>query len=181
MFVISRVALLLATVLPATSLTLVGNVTASPSASQLAWEQFEVGVMITFNLQTFCINPSSPYASKQRCQESEYSVPNWDFVTQIDLPDLDTDSWMDAAESFGARYAVLVVDHMTGFALWPTKQHNLSIAATRYKAGKGDVFSEYLASCASRSIAPGFFYSTHYNWFLGGELSIAPMTSPQRR
>lgn len=80
---------------------------------------------------------------------------------------LDTDAWLAAAASFGARYAVLVADHMTGFTLWPTKAHNLSIAATRFRGGQGDVVAEFRSSCARRGVAPGLFYSTHFNWFLG--------------
>lgn len=151
----------------AEGLVILGNVSASPSAEQLAWQAHEVGVMITYNLQTFCVPPTDKRASKQKCQESYVSVPDWKTVQSLDMAALNTDAWLEAATAFGARYAVLVADHMTGFALWPTAQHNLSIAATSYRGGKGDVVAEFRASCARFDIAPGFFYSTHFNWFLG--------------
>jgi alpha-L-fucosidase len=159
--------LLLSFPAPSSALVYVGNVTALPSAAQLQWHSYEVGVMITWNLQTFCLAPASPSASRQRCQVSSLAVPSLEYVQSLTLANLSTDAWMAAAASFGAKYAVLVVDHMTGFTLWPTRAHNVSIAATRWKGGKGDVIADYLASCAATGIAPGFFYSTHYNWILG--------------
>ncbi len=34
---------------------------------------------------------------------------------------LDAESWVQVAMSAGAKYIVLVADHMAGFALWDTK------------------------------------------------------------
>eukprot|EP01065_Artemidia_motanka_P006266 TRINITY_DN1307_c0_g1_i2.p2 TRINITY_DN1307_c0_g1~~TRINITY_DN1307_c0_g1_i2.p2 ORF type:complete len:379 (+),score=116.78 TRINITY_DN1307_c0_g1_i2:522-1658(+) len=56
---------------------------------------------------------------------------------------------------------------MSGFALWNTKQHNFSIANTLYKGGGADVVSELLASCKKFGLKLGFFYSVHFNWYLG--------------
>lgn len=69
---------------------------------------------------------------------------------------LDTDEWARVAASFGAKYIVLVADHMTGFTLWDTKFHNYSIAHTMYKGGGADVVKELIASCkkwGSRSVS----------------------------
>jgi hypothetical protein len=143
-----------------------GSATAIPSPEQLQWMDFEVGAMITFNLQSLCVPCGGANATRQRCQASG-CVPTLAAVREWELAGLSTDAWLDAAVSFGARYAVLVADHMTGFTLWPTRVHNVSIAATRYRGGAGDVVAEFRASAAARGIAPGFFYSTHYNWVLG--------------
>ena len=66
--------------------------------------------------------------------------------------------------SFGAKYIVLVADHMTGFALWNTTVHNFSIAHTPLQR---DVVAEFAASCKKYGVRAGFFYSLHFNWYLG--------------
>ena len=53
-------------------------------------------------------------------------LPTLDTVRRWDPSELDTDKWAETAASFGARYIVLVADHMSGFTLWDTKQHNYS-------------------------------------------------------
>lgn len=152
------------------ALQYVGNVTASPSESQLRWHSYEVGVMITFNLQTWCLQKGAN-ASQQECQKGTnlgpLYVPSWEAVQALNPSHLDTDSWLAAASSFGARYSVLVVDHMTGFTLWPTTLHNFSVASTQWRGGRGDVVQDFMASSLKYDIAPGLFYSTHYNWYLG--------------
>ena len=62
---------------------------------------------------------------------------------------------------------MLVADHMTGFTLWDTAAHNYSITHTRYRGGGHDVVAAFVRSCAKFNITPGFFYSMHFNWFLG--------------
>ena len=146
---------------------ILGNVTARPSAQQLMWMAKEVGVMITFNLQTLCVPADASNASTQACQVSNLRLPTFEALQAWSPPSLDTDAWLAAASSFGARYAVLVADHMSGFTLWPTRVHNVSIAATAWRGGKGDVVADFFASAARVGIAPGLFYSTHFNWVLG--------------
>ncbi len=145
------------------AIEIVGQVTALPSPEQLQWMDFEVGAMITFNLQTVCVPCGHANATKQKCQK-DGCLPSLSSMQAWALDNLSTDSWLDVAVSFKSKYAVLVADHMSGFTLWPTKVHNYSIAATRY--GK-DVVAEFRASAAARGIAPGVFYSTHFNWVLG--------------
>ena len=126
--------------------------------------------MITFNLQTLCAF-KGPGATQQSCQKGaqkgELFIPTLEVVRNITFDKLDTDAWMDAAASFGARYAVLVGQHMAGFALWPSNAKNVTIATTKWLNGRGDVMADFLKSCASRNIAPGFFYSTHFDWIAG--------------
>lgn len=151
----------------------VGDVVTAPSPQQLAWQNLEVGAMITWNLQTFCVPKSSGFATSQECQAGLPSgqplyLPTLEYIkTNMTLPLLNTTAWLEAASSFGARYAVLVADHMAGFALWPTRATNLSISLTPWKGGKGDVVADFFSSCAALGVRPGLFYSTHYNWNLG--------------
>ena len=150
----------------ATAITFVGSATAIPSPAQLRWQAFEVGSMITFNLQTACVPCGHANASAQRCQAFG-CLPAWPLVRSWAMESLNVSAWLAASASFGAKYSVLVADHMAGFTLWPTRVHNVSIAATAYRGGEGDVVAEFRAAAAAAGIAAGFFYSTHFNWALG--------------
>jgi alpha-L-fucosidase len=145
---------------------------AVPTPEQLEWMDFEVGAMLGFNLQTICVPKAHPNATTQRCQASSATqgalfVPNRGHIAAWNPAALDTDAWVATAASFGAKYVVLVADHMTGFTLWDTAAHDYSIAHTAYKGGGQDVVRDFVASCAKHGVRPGYFYSMHFNWFLG--------------
>ena len=151
---------------PALGLATVAAGLAVPSPEQTAWQDMEVGAMITFNLQTLCLEKGDPGASTQRCQKLGY-VPTLEATAAWNPSALDTDQWVQSAADFGAKYIVLVVDHMTGFTLWDTSVHNFSIAHTQWRGGGGDILTDFVASCKKYGLKPGVFYSTHYNWYLG--------------
>ncbi|CAE7233501.1 FUC1 [Symbiodinium natans] len=145
---------------------------AKPTAEQLQWQDYEIGLMVHWNLQTICAPKSAGKVSEQRCQadsktEGPLYVPSLDAVAQWNPSKLDTDQWARAAVAIGAKYVVMVVDHMTGFTWFNTKFHNFSVAHTQYKGGGADLLREYIDSCRKYGLKVGFFYSVHYNWFLG--------------
>ena len=76
---------------------------------------------------------------------------------------LNTDQWIAAAKSAGAKYAVLVAKHGTGFSLWPTKANEYTISKTPWKNGKGDVVADFIKSCKKYGLRPGVYYSVNYN------------------
>ena len=125
---------------------------ATPTQAQLAWHDREVGAMITFNMQTYGLLPVGHHRAAPPA--STFS------------PDqLDTDAWVKAAQSFGAKYAVLTASHRSGFALWPTKSHNYSVAFSG-QAGR-DILREFVASCRKFGVSPGVFWTQRFNYFFG--------------
>ena len=124
---------------------------------------YEVSAMITWNLQSLCLPGGHPNATTQKCQAYGY-VPNESTIRDWNPSNLNTDVWVQAAVSFGAKYIILVAEHMTGFSLWNTSFHNYSITNT--KRG-GDVVKEMIASCKKYNVRLGVFYSVHYNWYYG--------------
>jgi alpha-L-fucosidase len=54
------------------------------------------------------------------------------------------------------RYAVLTTKHHDGFALWPTKYTDFSIAQTSYD---GDLVAEYVEAARAEGLRVGFYYS----------------------
>ncbi|MEX0873754.1 MAG: alpha-L-fucosidase [Actinomycetota bacterium] len=64
--------------------------------------------------------------------------------------------WMRRAKQAGMRYAILTTKHHDGFALWPTKLTDFSIAQTPYE---GDLVAEYVDAARAEGLRVGFYYS----------------------
>ena len=64
--------------------------------------------------------------------------------------------WMSVAADAGMKYAILTTKHHDGFALWPTKQTDFSIAQTPYE---GDLVGEFVDAARSAGLRVGFYYS----------------------
>lgn len=125
---------------------------AVPSPAQLEWADAEIGVIIHFDLQVF--EPTYSFR-KNRGYHPDLKI----FTPQH----LDTDQWLAAAASAGAKYAVLVAKHFSGFCLWPTKVHDYHIGNTTWENGKGDIIADFIRSCKKFSIKPGIYYSSSTN------------------
>lgn len=125
-----------------------------PTKEQAAWADAEVGVIIHCDLTSF--HPRYDFRS------------HWGDVipaSDFDPSALDTDNWIKTAASAGARYAVLVAKHCTGFCLWPTAEHDYSVKSAPWKNGKGDVVADFFASCKKYGVRPGLYYSASCNQF----------------
>lgn len=125
-----------------------------PNQLQQTWADAEIGVLIHFDMPTF---------------KPDY---NWrNFGTHPDPKvfnptDLNTDQWLEAASQLGAKYAILVAKHCSGFSLWPTEAHEYSIKNSPWKDGKGDIVRDFIASCQKYGIKPGIYASTTANGYL---------------
>jgi alpha-L-fucosidase len=64
--------------------------------------------------------------------------------------------WMRLAKRAGMRYAVLTTKHHDGFALWPTKLTDFSIAQTPYD---GDLVAEFVEAARAEGLRVGFYHS----------------------
>ena len=54
---------------------------------------------------------------------------------------------------------------MSGFSFWDTRAYNFSMASTKYN--EGDLLRNLIRSCRKYGLEVGFFYSVHFNWWLG--------------
>ena len=128
---------------------------ALPTPSQAAWADEEIGVIIHFDMQVF---------------EPEYSFrKQWGYTPDpgvFNPKELDTDQWLETAKSAGAKYAVLVAKHCSGFSLWPTNAHSYSVASSPWKNGKGDIVGDFIKSCAKFGLKPGIYASASCNAYL---------------
>ena len=124
-----------------------------PSAEHLAWADAEIGVIIHQDLETY--DPSYQVHKGTLPQASVFNPTA-----------LDTDQWLATAKAAGARYAVLVAKHCSGFCLWPTAAIDFSVRQSPWKSGQGDVVADFIASCRKHDVQPGLYYSTSFNGYL---------------
>lgn len=126
-----------------------------PSATQLAWQEQEIGMFFHFDIATY--------------------APGWDWRSWKDLPDpdqyqpthLDTDQWMEAAKAIGARYAIFVAKHCSGFLQWQSDVYPYGVRQSSWRGGKGDVVADFIQSCHKYGIRPGLYASVSANGYLG--------------
>ncbi len=126
-----------------------------PTPAHLQWADSEIGVLIHFDMPVF---------------EPEYNFrDNWEYHPDVSIfnpSELDTDQWIMAARSAGAKYAVLVAKHCSGFSLWPTKAHPYSVKNAPWKNGQGDIVRDFIESCRKYGLKPGIYASTTANGYL---------------
>ena len=125
-----------------------------PNDNQLAWADAEIGVIIHLDMQVF--QPGYDWEKFGTHPSAEVFNPTL----------LDTDQWLRTAKALGAKYAVLVAKHCSGFSLWPTKAHSYSVASSPWRDGKGDIVADFIASCKKYGIKPGIYASAQANGYL---------------
>lgn len=126
---------------------------AKPSAAQLAWQDMELGMFFHFDIITY--------------------APGWNFRSWKNLPDpdlynpvdLDTDQWMEAAKAIGAKYAVFVAKHCSGFLQWQSDIYPYGVKQSKWRNGKGDVVGDFVESCHKYGIKPGIYASVTANGY----------------
>jgi alpha-L-fucosidase len=64
--------------------------------------------------------------------------------------------WLARAKRAGMRYAVFTAKHHDGFAMWPTKTGQLSVADSRYR---GDLVREFVDATRANGLRVGIYYS----------------------
>ena len=120
--------------------------TCKPTEKQLAFLDWEFGVFFHFGIRTF-------YEGHRDWDMQE--MPLEGFCPSA----LDCENWISTIAKAGARYAVLVCKHHDGFANWPSKYTDYSVANTPWKDGKGDVVREYVDACRKYGLKVGLYYS----------------------
>ena len=129
-----------------------------PTPSQLAWQNSELGVLISYDLPVF---QGTPY------NQSQNRITPFRDLNIFNPTKLNTDQWIQAAKLAGARFAILTVTHETGFALYQSDVNPYCMKAIKYKNGKGDIVRDFVNSCKKYGIQPGIYVGIRWNSFLG--------------
>ncbi len=132
---------------PATSLV-------TPTPAQAAWHDMEMGMFFHFDIPIY--------------------KPGWNWRSFKDFPEpdlyqpkkLDTDQWMEAAKAMGAKYAVFVAKHCSGFLQWQSDLYPYGVKQSSWRSGKGDVVKDFVESCHKYGIKPGLYASVTANGYL---------------
>jgi alpha-L-fucosidase len=138
-----------------------------PTLAQLAWQDFELGLVYHYDLPVFAPEGWTPV--KGALDPNLYQPRK-----------LDTGQWLEAAKAMGCRYAIFTATHFNGFLQWQSNLYPYGLRQTRWRGGKADVFGDFVKSCHKYGIAPGVYLSCHrnawwkvwryrVNWGQGGE------------
>ncbi|MGC8639764.1 MAG: alpha-L-fucosidase [Isosphaeraceae bacterium] len=125
-----------------------------PLPQQIAWQDCELGMFFHFDIPIY--------------------KPGWDWRSWKGLPDatlynprrLDTDQWLQTASSLGAKYAVLVAKHCSGFLQWQSNLYPYGVKQSPWRGGKGDLVRDFVRSCARYKIKPGIYASVTANGYM---------------
>ncbi|MEO9004683.1 MAG: alpha-L-fucosidase, partial [Ginsengibacter sp.] len=125
-----------------------------PTTQQVIWADEDIGVIIHFDIDLY-VPDTYHYGQKNSLPPLSVFHPS----------KLNTDQWIKAAKSAGARYAVFVAKHGTGFANWPSKANNYNVGHTPWRKGKEDIVADFIKSCKKYGIKPGVYYSVNSNTY----------------
>ena len=97
---------------------------------------------------------------------------------------LDIGQWLTTAKSFGAKYAILVAQHCSGFSMWPTDiyketgfNYTYSTKYSSFRGGGYDVVKDFVQSCQKAGIKPGIYYSLNQNYYLNSGHGLVKNTT----
>ncbi len=127
---------------------------ARPTPEQAAWQDLELGLFIHYDVPVF----KPGWDHRQYEQRPEPSVFN--------PRKLNTDQWMEAAKALGARYAVFVAKHGSGFMNWQSDLYPYGMKQSPYKNGQGDMVRDFVNSCRKYGIRPGIYCHMDCNGYL---------------
>lgn len=134
---------------------------AKPTKEQLVWQDMELGVIIHY-----CMEIYNPDLSRESADWYKTNRVRTAIAPETIHPQkLEPEQWVRSAAELGAKYAVLVTNHCTGFSLWNTAVNDFSIASTDWRGGGGDICREFIEACKKYSLRPGFYYSTGCNGY----------------
>ena len=141
-----------------------------PDADVLAWTELEIGLFISFDMFTTQQPSGNPqHFCLAAGGDRGFAVPP---ASAFRPAKLDTDAWVAAAVAVGARYAVLVAQHCSGFSQWPTdifEETGFNYTYSTIASGMSptlDVVDRFVASCRAAGVLPGLYYSLNENYWL---------------
>lgn len=117
-----------------------------PTARQIEFQDWEFGIFLHFGIRTFCEG------------HKDWDGKDMD-PAKFNPKQLDCNDWAKAAADASAKYMVLTAKHHDGFANWPSKYTEFSVASSKWKNGRGDVVKEFTKACRKHGLKAGLYYS----------------------
>jgi len=129
-----------------------------PKASQLAWQEAELGVIFCYDLHVF---------DNKKYNQAENRITPIEDYNIFNPTHLNTDQWIQSAKAAGATFAILTVTHETGFALYQSEVNPYSLKALKWKNGEADILRDFVNSCNKFGLKPAVFIGIRWNSFMG--------------
>ncbi len=117
-----------------------------PTPRQLEYQDWEFGIFLHFGIRTFY--------EGHRDWDGKPMEPS-----AFNPTELDCEQWVKTAKNAGARYMVFVAKHHDGFANWPSRYAEFSVASSPWRNGQGDVVKEFTEACHKHEMKVGLYYS----------------------
>lgn len=114
---------------------------AEPNSFQKDWMALGFGMFVHFGINTY--------------YDKEWSDGTLDPV-RFNPTKIDTDQWCRVAKAAGMKYIVITTKHHDGFALWPSKYSDYTVAATPFKK---DIIEMLANSAQKYGLKLGLYYS----------------------
>ena len=115
--------------------------TAIPTARQLEYQDWEMGLFLHFGIRTFY--------EGHRDWDGKPMYPR-DFLPSA----FDAEQWVTTAKQAGATYMVLTAKHHSGFCLWPTHTTEHCVRNSSWLGGRGDGGRAGGLVCRRRPVPP---------------------------
>lgn len=115
--------------------------TAEPDTFQKAWMDLRFGMFVHFGINTY--------------YDKEWSDGTLDPV-RFNPTQIDTDQWCRVAKAAGMKYIVITTKHHDGFALWPSRHSDYTVASSPFKK---DILAMLANSAQKYGLKLGFYYS----------------------
>jgi hypothetical protein len=141
-----------------------------PTPQQLAWMDYEVSLMISYDIVTHLTEvPNPQHFCIQAGGDKDFPLPP---ATRFAPSEEDfTQSWVAAARAADAKYTLLVASHCSGFFQWQSNvtlpsgaPYPYTVAQSNWRGGKGDVVADYVAASRAAALPFGFYLTWNYNY-----------------
>lgn len=78
-------------------------------------------------------------------------------LSDLKLPALDVNEWMDCADAWGAKEILLVCKHSGGFCWWPTDTTDYCVKNIPWENGKGNLVKSVADACRKHGLKMGVY------------------------
>ena len=123
-----------------------------PTQGQLDWQNFELGILYSFDMPVYAPGGWSWNASKKVMIPRLYNPEK-----------LDMDQWLAASKALGAKYAIFTATHFNGFLQWQSDIYPYGLKQAKWRNGKGDLVKDFVEACHRHNVRPGLFLSCIHN------------------
>jgi alpha-L-fucosidase len=154
-----------------------------------AFRSYGLGQFIHWGLYSLLGNEYEGVSARGHAPAAEW-IRQWDAKTapegwpdvydelyrRFDPQDFDPTAWAREAKAMGAKYMVFTTKHHDGFALWPSRYSDYTIAASPYD---GDIVGEVVDAYQAEGIDVFLYYSV-LEWHHPDYIRQVPRTSDEK-